>query len=146
MKFKNSVFAEEKFIETYTKCNEYTDWEPKSAFWFNRLIKRLRSAQEDYNDTREKLIRKYAGEPDEDGIIKVTEDNIPAFSADFNELLKEEFEIEGIKPIKFPKSLKLSPVEIGYMEEIVDMSELLDDDVDENWKEKEDVVREINKP
>ena len=61
MKFKNSVFAEEKFIETYTKCNEYTDWEPKSAFWFNRLIKKLRSAQEDYNDTREKLIRKYAG-------------------------------------------------------------------------------------
>ena len=47
------------------------------------------------------------------------------------ELMEEEFEIEGIKPIKFPKGLKLSPSEMGFIEEVVDMSAFLDDDEDE---------------
>ena len=41
------------------------------------------------------------------------------------------FEVEGIKPIKFPEGLKLSPIEMGHMEEVVDMSAFLDDDEDE---------------
>ena len=55
MKFKNELFLNEKFMETIAKCNEYEDWEPKGAYWFNRLVKKLRSAQEDFNDTREKF-------------------------------------------------------------------------------------------
>ena len=47
------------------------------------------------------------------------------------ELMEEEFEIEGIKPIKFPEGLKLSPSEMGLMEEVVDMSAFLNDDEDE---------------
>ena len=130
MKFKNAVFVDQKFMETIQKCNEYEDWEPKGAYWFNRLVKKLRSAQEDYNDTREKLIKKY-GEEDKDGNTKVAEVHIPAFSTAMGELLEEEFEIEGIKPIKFPTGLKLSPIEMGMMEEVVDMSVFLDDDEDE---------------
>ena len=130
MKFKNGVFVDQKFMETIQKCNENEDWEPKGAYWFNRLVKKLRSAQEDYNDTREKLIKKY-GEEDKDGNTKVAEVHIPAFSTAMGELLEEEFEIEGIKPIKFPKGLKLSPIEMGHMEEVVDMSVFLDDDEDE---------------
>ena len=130
MKFKNAVFVDQKFMQTIQKCNEYEDREPKGAYWFNRLVKKLRSAQEDYNDTREKLIKKY-GEEDKDGNTKVAEVHIPAFSTAMGELLEEEFEIEGIKPIKFPTGLKLSPIEMGMMEEVVDMSVFLDDDEDE---------------
>ena len=128
MKYKNTILLNPKFMETIQKCNEYEDWEPKGAYWFNRLVKKLRSAQEDYNDTREKLIKKYADEPDKDGHVKVAEVHIPAFSTAMGELLEEEFEIDGIKPIKFPADLKLSPVEIGLVEEIFDMSAFLDDD------------------
>ena len=130
MKFANGIFLNDKFMATVAKCNEYEDWEPKGAYWFNRLVKKLRSAQEDYNDTREKLIKKY-GEEDKDGNTKVAEVHIPAFSTAMGELLEEEFEIEGIKPIKFPEGLKLSPIEMGHMEEVVDMSVFLDDDEDE---------------
>ena len=130
MKFKNAVFIDEKFMQTIAKCNEYEDWEPKGAYWFNRLVKKLRSAQEDYDDTRTKLVKKY-GEEDKDGNTKVAEVHIPAFRTAMEELLGEEFEIEGIKPIKFPKGLKLSPIEMGLMEEVVDMSVFLDDDEDE---------------
>ena len=131
MKFKNAVFVDQKFMETVAKCNEYEDWEPKGAYWFNRLVKKLRSAQEDYEETRMKLVKKYADEPDKDGHLKVAEVHIPAFSTAIGELLEEEFEIDGIKPIKFPTGLKLSPVEMGLMEEVVDMSAFLDDDEDE---------------
>ena len=131
MKFKNGIFVDQKFMETIAKCNEYEDWEPKGAYWFNRLVKKLRSAQEDFNDTRTKLVKKYADEPDKDGNVKVAEVHIPAFSTAMGELMEEEFEIEGIKPIKFPEGLKLSPIEMGLMEEVVDMSAFLDDDEDE---------------
>ena len=131
MKFKNELFVNEKFMATVAKCNEYEDWEPKGAYWFNRLIKKLRSAQEDFNDTRNKLFNKYADKPDKDGNIKVAEVHIPAFTTAMGELMEEEFEIEGIKPIKFPTGLKLSPIEMGLMDEVVDMSAFLDDDEDE---------------
>jgi len=131
MIFKNEIFLNEKFMETVAKCNEYEDWEPKGAYWFNRLIKKLRSAQEDYEDTRMKLVNKYADEPDKDGNVKVAEVHIPAFMTALNEVMEEEFEIEGIKPIKFPEGLKLSPSEMGLIEEVVDMSAFLDDDEDE---------------
>ena len=130
MKFVNGIFLNDKFMATVAKCNEYEDWEPKGAYWFNRLVKKLRSAQEDYDDTRNKLIKKY-GEEDKDGGTIVAEVHIPAFSTAMGELLEEEFEIEGIKPIKFPEGLKLSPIEMGHMEEVVDMSVFLDDDEDE---------------
>ena len=68
MKFKNAVFVDQKFMETVAKCNKYEDWEPKGAYWFNRLVKKLRSAQEDFNDTRNKMVTKYADDPDKDGI------------------------------------------------------------------------------
>ena len=128
MKFKNAVFVDQKFMQTIQKCNEYEDWEPKGAYWFNRLVKKLQSGQEDFNDTRNKLVKKYGDEPDKDGSVKVAEVHIPAFSTAMGELMEEEFVIEGIKPIKFPEGLKLSPIEVGFMEEVVDMSAFLDDD------------------
>ena len=128
MRFKNGIFLDVKFMETVGKCNEFEDWEPKGAYWFNRLVKKLRSAQEDYNDTRTKLVKKYSDEPDEDGSVKVAEVHIPAFTTAMGELLEEEFEVSGIKPIKFPEGLKLSPIEMGLLEEVVDMSVFLDDD------------------
>ncbi len=76
-------------------------------------------------------LEELADEPDEDGNVKVAEVHIPAFSTAMGELLEEEFEIDGIKPIKFPVGLKLSPIEMGLMEEVVDMSAFLDDDEDE---------------
>tara|TARA_B110001454_G_scaffold198000_1_gene201847 strand:+ start:86 stop:487 length:402 start_codon:yes stop_codon:yes gene_type:complete len=128
MKFTNGLFLNEKFMQTVAKCNEYEDWEPKGAYWFNRLVKKLSSAQEDFTDVKNKLIKKYGDEPDKEGNVQVSKENIPEFTIAINEILEEEFEIDGIKPIKFPEGLKLSPIEMGYMEEIVDMSAFLNDE------------------
>ena len=128
MKFKNAVFLNEKFMETLTKCNTFEDWPPKDAYWFNRFVKKMGSAQEDWNDVRVKLIKKY-GEDDKDGNTKVAEVHVQAFSTALGELMEEEFEIEGINKIKFPADLKLSPIEIGLVEEVFDMA-VFEEDVE----------------
>ena len=127
MKYSNQILINPKFMETLTKCNEFEDWPPKDAYWFNRFVKKMNSANEDFNDVRNKLIKKY-GEEDKEGNTKVAEVHIPAFSTAIGELMEEEFEIEGIRKIKFPVDLKLSPIEIGLVEEIFDMSVFEEDD------------------
>ena len=127
MKYSNQILINPKFMETLTKCNEFEDWPPKDAYWFNRFCKKMQSANEDFNDVRNKLIKKY-GEEDEEGNTKVAEVHIRAFSTAIGELMEEEFEIEGIRKIKFPIDLKLSPIEIGLVEEIFDMSVFEEDD------------------
>ena len=127
MKYSNQILINPKFMETLQKCNEFEDWPPKDAYWFNRFVKKMNSANEDFNDVRNKLIKKY-GEEDEEGNTKVAEVHIPAFSTAIGELMEEEFEIEGIRKIKFPIDLKLSPIEIGLVEEIFDMSVFEEDD------------------
>ena len=129
MKFKNAVFMNEKFMETLTKCNTFEDWPPKDAYWFNRFVKKMGSAQEDWNDVRVKLIKKF-GDEDDDGNTKVAEVHIQAFSTALGEIMEEEFEIEGIDKIKFPSELKLSPIEIGLVEEVFDMAVFEEDDKD----------------
>ena len=127
MKFKNAVFMNEKFMETLTKCNTFEDWPPKDAYWFNRFVKKMGSAQEDWNDIRVKLIKKF-GDEDDEGNTKVAEVHIQAFSTALGEIMEEEFEIEGIDKIKFPADLKLSPIEIGLVEEVFDLSAFEEDD------------------
>ena len=129
MKFKNAVFMNEKFMETLTKCNTFEDWPPKDAYWFNRFVKKMGSAQEDWNDVRVKLIKKF-GDEDDEGNTKVAEVHVQAFSTALGEIMEEEFEIEGINKIKFPSELKLSPIEIGLVEEVFDMAVFEEDDKD----------------
>ena len=129
MKFKNAVFMNEKFMETLTKCNTFEDWPPKDAYWFNRFVKKMGSAQEDWNDVRIKLIKKF-GDEDDEGNTKVAEVHVQAFSTALGEIMEEEFEIEGIDKIKFPSELKLSPIEIGSVEEVFDMAVFEEDDKD----------------
>ena len=126
MKFKNAVFMNEKFMETLTKCNTFEDWPPKDAYWFNRFVKKMGSAQEDWNDVRIKLIKKF-GDEDDEGNTKVAEVHVQAFSTALGEIMEEEFEIEGIDKIKFPSDLKLSPIEIGLIEEVFDLSAFEED-------------------
>ena len=101
MKFKNAVFVNEKFMEILSRCNKFEDWAPRDAYWFNRFVKKIRSAQEDYEDVRIKLIKKY-GKEDDEGNTKVDKEHVSEFSTDLGELMDEEFEIEGIKKISKP--------------------------------------------
>ena len=130
MKYKNEILMSPKFMETLKKCNEFANWPPKDAFWFNRFVKKMNSANEDFNDIRNRLVKQY-GEEGKDGQLKVAEVHIPAFSTAVGELMEEEFEIEGIRKIKFPTDLKLSPIEMGLVEDIFDMSEFEKPDPDE---------------
>ncbi len=122
MKFKNGVFMNSKFMETLVKCNEFEDFPPKDAYWFNRFVKKIGAAQEHWDEARIKLIKKYGEEEQDDGSMTVPKENVDEFTNALSEIMDIEFEIEGINKIKFPDELKLSPVEIGLVEEVFDMS------------------------
>ena len=129
MKYKNAIFANQNFMETITKCNDYEDFSPKDSYRFNRFVKKLTSFGEDFEEVRTKLIKKY-GEEDEQGNFSISAkdtEKVKDFQTEFNELMNIEFEIEGINKVKFPMELKLSPKEMGMMEEVFDMSELEED-------------------
>ena len=129
MKFKNAIFATTNFMETVNKCNDYEDFSPKDSYRFNRFVKKLASFGEDFEEVRTKLIKKY-GEEDEQGNFSISAkdtEKVKDFQTEFNELMNIEFEIEGINKVKFPMELKLSPKEMGMMEEVFDMSELEED-------------------
>ena len=127
MKFKNAIFMNEKFMETLKKCNEFEDWPPKDAYWFNRFVKKIGAAQEDWEEIRVKLIKKF-GEEDDDGSTAVSKEHIPEFTKALNEIMAIEFELENFKKIKFPDGLKLSPIEIGLVEEVFDLSVFEEDE------------------
>ena len=129
MKYKNAVFASQEFMETITKCNEYEDFSPKDSYRFNRFVKKLSTFGVDFEEVRTKLVKKY-GEEDGEGNFSISVDDtekVKGFQTEFNELLNIEFEIEGINKVKFPMGLKLSPKEMGMVEEVFDMSELEED-------------------
>ena len=129
MKYKNAIFASQEFMETITKCNEYEDFSPKDSYRFNRFVKKLTSFGVDFEEVRTKLIKKY-GEDDGGGNFSISAEdteNLKGFQTEFNELLNIEFKIEGISKVKFPMGLKLSPKEMGLIEEVFDMSELEED-------------------
>ena len=145
MKYNNAIFANQNFIETVNKCNDYEDFSPKDSYRFNRFVKKLASFGEDFEEVRVKLIKKY-GEKDEQGNFSISADDtekVKDFQIKFNELLNIEFEIEGINKVKFPMELKLSPKEMGMMEEVFDMSELEEDfEKEEDKSSDTDVLTE----
>ena len=130
MKYKNATLMNSNFMETITKCNDYEDFSPKESFQFNRFFKKLADAYHDFEDVRIKIVKKFGTEDEDgDGFI-VPKEKSEDFQKEMNELLNEEFEIEGFNKLKFPMELKLSPKEMGQMEDVFDMSELEDDSND----------------
>ena len=129
MKYKNVIFASQGFMETVNKCNDYEDFSPKDSYRFNRFVKKLSTFGVDFEEVRTKLVKKY-GEEDGEGNFSISVDDtekVKDFKTEFNELMNIEFEIEGINKVKFPMGLKLSPKEMGLIEEVFDMSELEED-------------------
>ena len=95
----------------------------KQSFVISRLLRVLNAELEQFNTTREILIKKYA-EFDEngkikttDGYIKISENKKDAFQSEINELLQTEVELNiTCIPIEWFDDIKLTPQEIMLLE------------------------------
>lgn len=64
----------------------------KTAYKLSRIINKLNNELQNFEDQRQKLVSKY-GEPEENGNVIVTQENMEAFSNELNELINLEIEL-----------------------------------------------------
>ena len=96
----------------------------RTAFQIGRLLKKLEEVLTSYNETRMKLIEKYAKRK-EDGEFELndrneyqfTQENMQAYVDEINKLIMEEVEIEA-KPIPFEdiENLEFTAAEATFLE------------------------------
>ena len=101
----------------------------RTAFQVGRLLKKLEEVLNAYNETRLKLIEKYAKRKD-DGEFELndkneyqfTKENMQAYVEEINKLILEEVEIEA-KPIPFEdiENLEFTAAEATFLEPFLDI-------------------------
>jgi Ser-tRNA(Ala) deacylase AlaX len=96
----------------------------RTAFQVARLLKKLEEVLTSYNDTRLKLIEKYAKRK-EDGEFELnekneyqfTQENMQAYMDEINKLIMEEVEIEAKPiPVEDIENLEFTPAEASFLE------------------------------
>lgn len=96
----------------------------RTAFQVARLLKKLEEVLTSYNDTRLKLIEKYAKRK-EDGEFELnekneyqfTQENMQAYIDEINKLIMEEVEIEAKPiPVEDIENLEFTPAEASFLE------------------------------
>lgn len=124
IKIKNEIFENRIFIDTVRKINDSEDLTAKDSYWFNRFSKELSQRMADYEDIRNKLLRKYGHESLEaPGSFTIEKENTVDFLKESGELGSEIITIE-LERIVYPENLNLTPNQIGVMENIFDFSNL----------------------
>ena len=96
----------------------------RTAFQIGRLLKKLETVLTEYNDTRIKLLEKYANRT-EDGNFELndkneyqfTQENIEIYIKEINNLISEEIEID-VMPIRLEdiENLTFTPSEMAILE------------------------------
>ena len=100
----------------------------RTAYQVARLLKKLESELATYNDTRIKLIERYAKKK-EDGTYEVnerneyqfTQENMQAYVGEINNLLQEQIEIDA-NPLKLDDlvDLEFTPAEMVALEPFIE--------------------------
>lgn len=99
----------------------------RTAFQIGRMLKKIEEMLTSYNDTRIKLIEKYAKkkengefEVNEKNEYQFTEENMRAYVEEINKLIAEEIEIEA-NPIRFEdiENLEFTASEATFLEPFV---------------------------
>ena len=103
----------------------------KLSWQIARLLKSAEKEIQDFNETRMNLINKY-GEKGEDGNLitddkgncKITPDSVNTFSAELNELVQSEVEINANKiRIDDLENIDFTPAEMAALEIFIDFGE-----------------------
>lgn len=99
----------------------------KPAYWLGKLLRKVETELNSFDETRMKLIVKHSTEKDEKGNPKVDETtnrymvDEDAFGKEFMELCEEEVDIE-FTPIKLEAlgDVKLKPITMAKLERILE--------------------------
>ena len=108
-----------------------TELKAKLSWSVTKLLKAADKEMQDFNEARMNLIRKY-GEKDENGELimdqnkncKIPEAGLQEFSAELNELMETEIEI-NVNPLNIDglEDKEFTPAEMAILEPFIDFGE-----------------------
>lgn len=91
----------------------------KTAYKISRIIRKLNEELQHFEEQRQKLVTQY-GEPQENGNVIVTEENMEAFAQELNDLvaleIKLDFEAVSLDELG---DVKMAPAELMLIEKFV---------------------------
>lgn len=108
-----------------------TELKAKLAWQVSRLLKAVDKEVQEFNETRMTVIKKY-GEKDENGELvtddkgncKIIAEEVNNFTAELNELVTSEIEINANKiKIEDIENLNFTPAEMNALEAFIDFGE-----------------------
>jgi hypothetical protein len=91
----------------------------ESQLWISRIIRKLNEELQNFDEQRQKLVSQY-GEPQENGNVIVTQENMEAFAKELNELAALEIELD-FSPVPLDElgDIKMKPAELMLIEKFV---------------------------
>lgn len=107
------------------------DFKAKLAWSIARLLKSAETEIQSFNETRMNLIKKYGEKDendelitDENGNCKIVPDSISTFTAELNELMDTEVEINGNKlKMELLEDINFTPSDMAALEPFVEIEE-----------------------
>jgi hypothetical protein len=121
MKFPNSIFTDGRIPVINKLVAEPLDI--SEAYKLVKFVKELREREKTFLDAKLTIFGKY-GEKDDKGNWKIEDEKkIEKATVELNELLaiKENYEFDS--KIKLPEDIKMSAIDLGLLEEIVEIPE-----------------------
>ena len=91
----------------------------KAAYKLSRIIRKLNEELQNFEEQRQKLVNQY-GEPQENGNVIVTQENMEAFAKELNDLASLEIELD-FEPVSLEElgDVKMKAAELMLIEKFV---------------------------
>jgi len=119
MKFPNSIFADGRIPVINKLVAEPLDI--SEAYKLVKFVKELKEREKTYLDAKLTIFEKYGKKNEEGNWVIKGEKKVTKASAEVDELLAIEEDYDLVSKIKLPKDIKMSAMDLGLLEGIVEM-------------------------
>jgi len=145
MKIQNGIFENKQYFASIGKIHTSDQLSVMDAYRINRLVKKLNELNTEYDELKKKILTQYGTPGEEEGTVIIQPENKEAFTAEYNDLIAIEHDLET-EMLTFPSKLEdgISATDLNIMEMFFDLSGLEEkektEDVPETLTEKEAVI------
>jgi len=125
MKIQNGIFENKQYFASIGKIHTSDQLSVMDAYRINRLVKKLNELNTEYDELKKKILTQYGTPGEEEGTVIIQPENKEAFTAEYNDLIAIEHDLET-EMLTFPSKLEdgISATDLNIMEMFFDLSGL----------------------